>query len=473
MEAADLSVQRTLDAARKSARHFGWLSQEEVDSVVQRCAWSLYAAENSRYLAGLSVKETGMGHPADQFLVHRKRVLGTLRDMSGKVTGGEVGRDDNRGTVTHAKPIGLIGAVTPATAPSASVATLALIALKTRNAIVFAPNPRAQLTTAATVDMVRAALVEHGLPAEMVACLEVTSRAVTDVLLHGADLIVGSGSRRTLDKIYRSGTPTLGAGEGNPTIIVDASADLATAAKDIAWGAGFNHGISCSSESNVLVAEEIAFEFERELRRNNVYICDAGEAKRVADLLHWSSAGINRDMVGRSVYDIASAAGMKLSFPGAKVLASWRVGDIASDAWSGEKLSPTLSLRKYSSPDDAIQCAREFLEVGGMGHSCGVHTSNDGWIREISSSLPVCRLVVNQSTCRANTGDFSNGLDFTSVLGCGTWGRSTLSGNLTWRHLLNYTVTTRPIAPLIPKEEDIFGRFADSQVGCEEVDAAR
>jgi len=452
-EAVDEAVRR----ARAATAELASWSQPRIDETVAAVGWHCYREETARELARRSQEETGLGDAEALYALQRRRVLGILGDLHGIRTVGVVEERPDRGIIRIAKPLGVIAVASPATAPASGVICNALPMLKTRNAAVFSPNPRAHRTALATVEVMRAALAEVGAPTDLLQCLPVTGRAAGERLMAEADFVVAIGGSGTVRRAYRSGTPAVGAGVGNPTVIVDETAELDDAVTQIHDGAGFNHGTSCSSESNVLVHASVAGEFRERLVRAGAYLCDESETAALMRALWPNGQALDRNLIGRPAIEIAAAAGID-------VLGKVSVLVVGcQDPWQDsvllrEKLSPLLTMSVYSDFDEAVRLVQHISERCGIGHSCAVHTSRADRVLRLAETVTHCRVVVNQSTM-TNTGSFESGVPFTTTLSSGTWGGSGVSENVTWRHFLNHTTVSRPIPARIPDESVLFGAY--------------
>lgn len=453
----DEAVDEAIHRARAAAAELTSWSQSRIDEAVAAVGWHCYQEQTARELARLSQEETGLGDAEAMYVLQRRRVLGILHDLHGVRTVGVVEEQPDRGIVRIAKPLGVIAVASPATAPAPGVICNALPMLKTRNAVVFTPNPRAHRTASATVEAMRAALIEVGAPADLLQCLPVTGRAAGERLMAGADFVVAIGGSGVVRRAYRSGTPAIGAGVGNPTIIVDETADLDDAVTHIHTGAGFNHGTSCSSESNVLVHASVAEQFRELLVAAGAYLCDATETAALRRTLWANGQNLDRDLIGRPANEIAAAAGLDVPDKVSVLVTE------CADPWEEsvllrEKLSPLLTLSVYTDFDEAVRLVQHISERCGIGHSCAVHTTRADRVLRLAESVTHCRVVVNQSTM-TNTGSFESGVPFTTTLSSGTWGGSGVSENVTWRHFLNHTTVSRPIPARIPDESALFGAY--------------
>ncbi|MEW2379538.1 aldehyde dehydrogenase family protein [Micromonospora sp. NPDC047812] len=457
-------VETTMARARRAQAEVEFWPQDRVDDLVAALGWAAYQEDTARSLADLAYRETGLGDPEHLFTLYRRRVLGTLRDLHGVVTSGIIEELPERGLRKLAKPIGVIAVASPATAPCSGVVGNALPMLKTRNAVVITPNPRARHSAARTVELLRRALETVGAPADLVQCLPVTDRQTTEALMAAADLVIAAGGPGTVRRAYRSGTPAISAGVGNPAVIVDASADVAAAAELIVLGGSFNNGTSCSSESNVLVDAGIAAAFRDQLARQGAHLCDPAETARLRTLLWPDGRLLNRDAVGRPAAALAAAAGIDLAEPTKTTALVAQLPPLApggvpalDDPMLGEKLAPVFTVSTFTAFDDALAAVEALLGRIGQGHSCGIHTERPDRVVRLAERARAGRVMVNQSTAVGNSGSFDNGMPFTQVIASGSWGGCSRSENVTWRDFLNYTYVSHPLPASLPDEETLFG----------------
>ena len=435
--------------------------QQRVDDAVAAVGWRLYEPSAVRRLTDLALSETGFGNGDDLFELHRRRVLGAVSDLHGVRSVGMLDDDPGRGVTRYLRPMGVVAVLTPATAPSSAIASNVLHALKSRNAAVISPNPRARAVGEATVRAVREGLAAAGAPRDLVQFLAPSSRQVSELLMEAADLVLAAGGPGSVRRAYRSGTPALSAGAGSPSVIVDETADLDRAAELIVHGVGFNHGTSCSAESNVLVQESVWRQFGKMLTAHGAYLCSEQEGAALADAVWAADGTLNRQMIGRSAAELARAAG--ITAPQGETAALAIVCLPAADpdrVVFGEKLSPVFTLSPYGDFGEAIRTAAWQIARGGRGHSCGLHSRVSERADLLAERLEVCRVMVNQSTTVGNSGSFDNGLPFTAVISTGSWGGCSQSENITWRHLVNVVSVSRTIERRVPDERVLFGRHA-------------
>ena len=444
--------------ARAAQKKVEFWDQDQVDEMVAAAAWETIRQENAEAVARLAVDETRMGIYEHKLLKHQKKTLGTLRDLHGVRTTGVIEDDPVKGLIKIAKPVGIIGALTPVTNATSTVAVKAVNALKTRNAIIFAPHPRAKKCAHLTCEQMRAGLKKVGAPVDLILNIEEPSIELSQELLRVTDLVVATGGGAMVKAAYSSGTPAYGVGAGNAVVIVDETADLASAAEKIFLGKTFDHATSCSSENSVVIQEGIFDQMVENFEKQGGYLCSADEKVRLLNVMWPDGIHLNKDIVAQSAKKIAALA--KLNVPDDVtflMVISEKVG--REDMFSSEKLSPVLTLWKYETFDDAIDLVQRITGFVGYGHSCGIHTTNEAHIFSLGERVHASRIMVNQPQAYGNSGNYDNGMPFTLTLGCGTWGGNITTENITWKHMVNVTWVSKPIPPVVPDEETIFRAY--------------
>jgi sulfoacetaldehyde dehydrogenase len=444
-----------LERAREAQKIVEYWTQERVDEMVAAVGWEAYKEENVQQCAQLAVEETGMGVVGNKFLKHRKKILGTLRDLQGVKTTGILEEDPARGIVKIAKPVGVIGVLAPVTNCTSTPSVNAVTILKTRNAAIFAPHPRAKRASNLAVSFMRKGLEKVGAPVDLLQCLTEPTKDVSQQLIREVDLVLATGGSDMVKVAYSNGRPAYGVGQGNATVVVDETADIEDAAKKIFLGKTFDHGSSCSAENSVVAQEGVWDALVEALKKNGGYLCNAGEKARLRTVI-WPDGHINPKIVATSALHIAAAAGLAVP-DNTKFLMVLGEEIGHEDLFSGEKLCPVLALWKYRSFGEAVEMVEKITRFCGFGHSCGIHSFDEDHILELASRTHVSRIMVRQPQSFGNSGDYTNGMPFSLSLGCGTWGRTITSENITWKHFLNYTWVSEPIDPVIPNEDLIFG----------------
>jgi sulfoacetaldehyde dehydrogenase len=452
-----------MERARAAQREFETWSQDRVDEAVTAAAWAIVEPGRNRALAELAVRDTGMGDVADKIAKNRRKTIGLLRDLRGAKSVGVISEDRSRGLIEIARPVGVVAAITPSTNPGATPANNILNALKGRNAIIVAPSPKGQSTLGLLLDYMHAELDRVGAPRDLVQRLAPpTSREQTHALMRQADLVVATGSQSNVRAAYESGTPAIGVGAGNVTAIVDETADLAGAASRIARSKTFDNATSCSSENAVIAVAAVYDALVAAFAREGGVLLDAAEARRLQAAM-FPGGKLASAFVAQPAAAIASIA--RLARPeacAAKFLVVPETGVGAGHPFSGEKLSPVLALYRADDFAAAAAMAARILRYQGAGHSIGLHTRSSERAVELGLTLPVCRVIVNQVHCFATGGSFDNALPFSLSMGCGTWGRNSISDNLNYRHFLNITRVVHPLPSEDvhePTDVELFGDY--------------
>lgn len=460
------SIEAVVARARRAQAIAAQWDQPRVDQAVAAVGWYAYHAPHAALLGKMGYRETGMGDPQQTTARLRTRVRGSLSDLASVRTVGVVEHDEIRNIRKVARPVGVIAAATPATAPAAGVFGNLLPMLKGRNAVIVTPNPGAASTAARSVDLAREALARIGAPEDLVQVTREPSRSRAEALMEAADLVVATGGAGTVRRAYRSGTPAYGAGPGNAVVVVDeTAADLEKATGLIAAGKSFDCGTSCSSESSVLV-ESSRFETVLEhLVDHSGHVCTPEQAERLRACM-WTSPGqLNRDLVGRCATRIADAANIDVGSDVRFLIVPRALPEEHDDAYACEKLAPILAVWRYSQFDEAVDAICRFVRRSGHGHSCGIHTQRADRVLELALRCDVSRVMVNQSTGFGNSGSFENGMPFTATISCGSWGGSSISENLNWRHFLNYTWISGPAPRPAPQLAELFAACRDELGG--------
>ena len=442
--------------ARAAMDAFANAAQARVDEAVTALAWSLYKPEHAEALARMAVEDTGLGNAPDKVTKNQRKTFGTLRDLMRAKSVGVIEEIPERGIVKYAKPVGVVGAVTPSTNPAATPVNKAMMAIKGRNAIIIAPSPAGLATTTRTVSFMRAELEKIGAPADLVQVLPPpVDKALTHALMAACDLVVVTGSQNNVRDAYRSGTPAIGVGAGNVPVIVDSSAKLDEAAEKIRASKCFDNATSCSSENSVILLDDVYDEALEALRRAGGYLADAGEKEAIRRTL-WSNGRLDRRVIAKDPGVFAAACGLGAEARTSRFFMVEETGVGRDHPFSDEKLALVLTVYRVKTFDEAVAKARAILEFKGRGHSVGIHTEEMDRARRLAEELDAARVLVNMAHTFGNGGGFDSGLDFTLSMGCGTWQGNSISENLSYRHFLNVTHLAVRIPEDRPTEEALF-----------------
>jgi sulfoacetaldehyde dehydrogenase len=446
--------------ARAAQKNYERYSQQQVDEVVTAVGWAIMHPERNRTLAEMAVRDTGLGNVEDKVIKNYRKTLGLLRDLKNAKTVGIIAEYPELGLVEIARPVGVVAAITPSTNPAATPANKVINALKGRNAIIIAPSPKGVSTCITLVGYIHAELKKIGAPLDLVQCLpEPITKQGTHDLMREADLVVATGSQNNIRAAYASGTPAFGVGAGNVASIIDSSADLREASRKIASSKTFDNATSCSSENSVVILDTVYDAALAELREAGGVLLNAEEKSNLQQTM-WPKGKLDAAVTAQSAQKIAALAGLvDPAVAKAKFLMVEERGIGPGYPFSGEKLSPVLTVYRARDFDHACQIVSEVYAYQGAGHSVGIHTTNNEHIHRLGNELPVCRVIVNQAHCFATGGSFDNGLPFSLSMGCGTWGKNNFSDNMNYKHYLNITRIVRRIPERIPSEEEIFGEY--------------
>jgi sulfoacetaldehyde dehydrogenase len=442
--------------ARVAQAEFERWPQERVDEAVLACGWAIMKPQNNRALAEIAVRDSGLGDVADKITKNHRKTLGLLRDLAGVKTVGVIAEYPQRGITEIARPAGVVAALTPSTNPGATPANQIINCVKCRNAIILAPSPKGHSTVEKLLEFTHAALAGVGAPADLVQVLPapVTKEATLE-LMRRCDLVAATGSQSNIRAAYSSGTPAIGVGMGNVVSIVDSSATLADAAAKIARSKCFDHATSCSSENALVLLAPVYDAMLAELAREGGVLLDSAEKAQLQRFM-FPDGKLSAAATAQSAEAIARRAGLERT---GKFLIVEESGTGPEHPFSGEKLSPVLTVYRAKGFDDAMRITASIYDYQGKGHSVSLHTQDERQAMRLALELPVARVIVNQAHCFATGGNFDNGLPFSLSMGCGTWGGNGFSDNMHWRHFLNITRIARVIPERVPTEEEIFGAY--------------
>ncbi len=454
----DNIVTPLIEKARIAQRRYETYDQAAVDAVVTAAGWAIMHPEHNLILAEMAVKDTGLGVVADKITKNHRKTLGLLRDLKGAKSVGVIAEYPELGIVEIARAVGVVAAITPSTNPGATPANKIINALKGRNSVIVAPSPKGASTCAALLRYVAAELEKVGAPRDLVQMLpSPITKEATFELMRQSDLVVATGSQANVRAAYASGTPAFGVGAGNVASIIDSSANLAEAAAAIARSKTFDNATSCSSENSVVIIDAVYADALSALAAAGGALLKAEEKARLRAVM-WPDGKLASAVTAQDAPRIAAMAGLEReALRSARFLMVEETGAGPDFPFSGEKLSPVLTVYRARDFDHACAIVADIYAYQGAGHSVSIHSADDAHILRLGLELPVSRVIVNQIHCYATGGSFDNGLPFSLSMGCGTWGRNNFSDNMNYRHYLNITRISRKIAPREPALEDIFG----------------
>lgn len=433
---AEKLVQK-IEKVREAQRLYSTYTQEQVDEIFRQSAM---AANNARILlAKLAVEETGMGLVEDKVIKNHFASEYIYNQYKDSKTCGVIETDEAFGITKIAEPIGVIAAVVPTTNPTSTAIFKALIALKTRNGIIFSPHPRAKKSTIAAAKIVLEAAVAAGAPKDIIGWIDEPSVELSQIVMSECDLTLATGGPGMVKSAYSSGKPAIGVGAGNTPAIIDETAHLKMAVNSILLSKTFDNGMICASEQSVIVIDSIYEEVKHEFEDRGAYILNEEETEKVRKVILVNGV-LNAGIVGQSASKIAQLAGFTVP-EYTKIL----IGEVDSverdEAFSHEKLSPLLAMYKAGSFDEALEKSVRLVKLGGFGHTSVLYTdevkSHDR-IETFGTRMKTGRTIVNMPSSQGAIGDIFNfKLSPSLTLGCGSWGGNSVSENVGVKHLLN------------------------------------
>ena len=429
---------KRIEQLREAQKQFATFSQEQVDEIFRQAA--LAANHNRIKLAKMAVEETGMGIVEDKVIKNNFAAEYIYNQYKNMKTCGVLEEDKTSGITKVAEPIGVISAIVPTTNPTSTAIFKCLIALKTRNAIIISPHPRAKNSTIEAARVVLEAAVKAGAPEGIIGWIDQPSVELSQNVMRESDIILATGGPAMVKAAYSSGRPALGVGAGNTPAIIDETAHIKMAVNSILLSKTFDNGVICASEQSIIVLEEVYDEVKKELAERGAYILKGEEIDKVRSIILNEKGGLNADMVGQSAYKIAKMAGVNVP-ESAKVL----VGEVTSveleEPFSHEKLSPVLAMYKATSFEDALNKADRLIELGRMGHTSILYTDqvkNRDRVLTFGERMKTARTLINMPAAQGAIGDLFNfKLAPSLTLGCGSWGGNSVSENVGPKHLIN------------------------------------
>ena len=465
------TVMQLVARARAAQQVADGYDQQRVDELVAAAGWAIMEPGRNRELAELAVADTGVGKVEDKLRKNYRKTLGLLRDLQDTRTVGVIREDAALGLIEIARPVGVVCAVTPSTNPGATPINKIINALKGRNAVIVAPSPKGWTTCARLIEFIHAQFDRIGAPRDLVQSLpSPVGKEATLELMRQCDLVVATGSQANVRAAYTCGTPAFGVGAGNVASIVDETADLALAAERITLSKTFDNATSCSSENSLVLVDAIRAPMLAALQQCGAVLLQSEQKAQLQQLM-WPDGKLSAAVIGQSAERIAA----KMAAQGGAAAPAWQTiaegkpsmllveedGFGQAHPFSGEKLSPVLAVYRVPDFEAAQQTVRRIYSYQGAGHSIGLHSQRHERAQALGLSLPVSRVILNQPHCIAAGGSFDNGLPFSLSMGCGTWGGNNFSDNMNYRHYLNITRVSRPIAERVPAEREVFGAFFD------------
>ena len=431
------TLNEALANTRAAQSKFATYTQEQVDKIFLAAA---SAADKARIsLAKLAVEETGMGIVEDKVIKNHYAAEYIYNAYKDTKTCGVIEEDEAYGIQKIAEPIGVVAAVIPTTNPTSTAIFKCLLALKTRNAIIISPHPKAKNSTIAATKLILEAAVEAGAPEGIIDWIDVPSLELTNTIMKEADIILATGGPGMVKAAYSSGKPALGVGAGNTPAIIDDSADILLAVNSIIHSKTFDNGMICASEQSVIVLDCIYDEVKNEFAARGCYFLNPEETEKVRKTILINGA-LNAKIVGQSAHKIAALADVTVPV-GTKIL----IGEVESvelsEEFAHEKLSPVLAMYRAKTFEEAVEKAEHLVEDGGYGHTSSVYLNEitEGEkLALFSAKMKTCRILLNTPSAQGGIGDLYNfKLAPSLTLGCGSWGGNSVSENVGVKHLIN------------------------------------
>ncbi len=423
---------------REAQKVFATYSQETVDEIFRQAA---IAANNARvHLAKMATEETGMGIVEDKVIKNHFAAEYIYNKYKDEKTCGIIERDPSFGIIKIAEPFGVIAAVIPTTNPTSTAIFKSLIALKTRNGIIFAPHPRAKKSTIEAARIILDAAIKAGAPAGIIGWIDEPNVDLTQLLMGESDIVLATGGPGMVKAAYSSGKPAIGVGSGNTPAVIDETAHIKMAVSSIILSKTFDNGVICASEQSVIVVEKVYDEVKSEFEERGAYFLNEEERDKIRRTIVKENGALNADIVGQDARRIAAMAGIQVP-DSVKVL----IGEVESvefeEPFSHEKLSPVLGMYKVKDFTEALHKAARLIELGGFGHTSVLYTDQTKCkdrIEKFGAVMKTGRTIINMPSSQGAIGDIYNfRLAPSLTLGCGSWGGNSVSENVGVKHLVN------------------------------------
>ena len=437
-------------SAKKAQEAFSIFDAEQVDKILKNMVKA--AVKNSEKLAKMAVEETGFGIVKDKILKNRLASADLYDFIKDMKTIGRISEDKEKRVIEIAEPVGVVLGIIPSTNPTSTAIYNSMISLKSRNAIIFSPHPSALKCTFEAIRLMNEAAVEAGAPEGIIGCMSRPSMQATNELMHAPEvsMIIATGGSSMVKAAYSSGKPALGVGPGNAPCYIERSANIKKAVKNIVASKTFDNSTICASEQSIITEDCIKDEVVAELKKSGCYFMSDGEIKLLSKYLFKPGFAMNAQLMGKSADDIAKKIGIKIP-EGTKILIGCQEGVGKDYPLSYEKLTCVLAFYTVKDWEESCELCIKLLNNGGIGHTLSLHTEDESIVNKFAAK-PVFRILVNCPSSLGGTGVVT-GLSPAFTLGCGTWGGSATSDNVTPLHLMNI----KRIAYSIKDVDDVLG----------------
>ena len=436
-------------------------SQKIYRMAAKAAAWALMEPTRNQAFSEMAVMDTTLGKVEDKVTKNYRKTLGLLRDLETATSYGVTEQDVAKGLTKIARAKGVVGAIVPSTNPVATPTNNIINALFCGNAIILAPSPKGQNVCEALIAAVHAELDKFEVSRDLVQMLPPpASKIKTQALMENVDLLVVTGSQDNVRRAYTSGTPALGVGAGNVSVIIDETADYAAAAQKIVASKSFDNATSCSSENALIIVDEAYDALLAALEAEGAYLLNNEATESLKSAL-FLARGLNRELIAKDAPTMLQRIGIELDHvkvtPKVLLIAGQGIGQDFAE--SGEKLSPVCAVYRARDFEHALMLTSELLNHVGAGHSVGLHSQETSRAEYIAQHLPTSRVIVNQAHCFATGGAFNNGLPFSLSMGCGSWGGNSIDENLNYVHYMNTSKVVVPIEGEEPGVESLLGDY--------------
>ncbi|OCA84830.1 MULTISPECIES: bifunctional acetaldehyde-CoA/alcohol dehydrogenase [unclassified Bacillus (in: firmicutes)] len=436
-------IEELIENGKSALRTFETFDQEKIDEIVHQMA--IAGLDQHMLLAKMAVEETGRGIYEDKCTKNMFATEYIWHSIKYDKTVGVIREDQQTGVMEIAEPVGIVAGVTPVTNPTSTTMFKALISIKTRNPIIFAFHPSAQECSKKAAQVLHDAAVAAGAPKGCIQWIEHPSIEATKQLMNHKDiaLVLATGGAGMVKSAYSTGKPALGVGPGNVPCYIEKSAKVKRAVNDVILSKSFDNGMICASEQAIIVDDQIYEEVKQEFIKNNCYFVNDKELKKLERLvIDEKSCAVNAHIVGKSANEIAEMAGIKVP-EHTKIIIAEIDGAGPQYPLSREKLSPVLACIRVKSTEEGFGACMDMLNLGGLGHSAVIHSTNEQIQREYGIKMKACRIIVNSPSAQGGIGDIYNAFIPSLTLGCGSYGNNSVSENVSATHLINVKMMTQ------------------------------
>lgn len=452
-----------VEKSRKAQEIASKFNQEKVEQLIAAIGYACTDEAFRRKISEMLVEEAGMGNVEDKMVKMMGRAKGVYHQNKGELSCDLVEVNEETGMSTYIKPMGVIAALIPVTNSEVTQFSKAIMCLKGRNSIIFAPHPKGAKTTVVITEYLRNILKEFDAPQDLIMTVdpEYVSVECSGELMKQADFVLATGGTPMVKAAYSSGTPTIGVGTGNATTFIDGTTDIGEVADMIIQSKTFDDATSCSTENNIIVLKSVRENLIKALEERGGYFIpegseDNGKLKKTLWPEWPENHTLNRHIVAQNAKKIAELANIKVP-DNTRFLFTEENGGVGEKfPFSGEKLSPVSAIFTVENFSEALDKMEGILNYMGSGHSCGIHTTDDSKINDMALRMKVTKMCVNQPQSLSNSGAWWNKFPKSTTLGCATWGNNSVSHNVTWKDLVNFTYVSKPIPNYEPTIEDLF-----------------